>query len=391
MNILHAYLFFSIKFAGGTSDLMFKICKTQEKQGHSPIVLSGDYNFDENLAKDLPNTKFIVTNSYLDKFGFSIMPSLNRILEENKENIDVIHMHVFRTFQNYVLYKFAKRNNIPYVVDAHGAVPYYKKKNFLKKLFDKFVGKKILNSAEFLIAETQVGVDEYLAIDQSIDQNKIAIISPPFDTDEFEEVPEKGLFREKYNIPNYKKILMFLGRVHHIKGNDFLIKGFADLCKYRDDCVLMIVGSDDGHMDECKGLAVKLNIQDKVFFTGFIGGADKNSALIDADIVLQMSRQEQGAWAPFEAVLCGTPIIVTKKTGAGEDVERVDAGETVMFGEVKDLSRKMDDILNNYDAALEKTLIAREYILNKMSMNARSHEYIDVYNISITNAVKEQK
>ena len=64
----------------------------------------------------------------------------------------------------------------------------------------------------------------------------------------------------------------------------------------------MIVGSDDGHMDECKELAIKLNIKDKVFFTGFIGGSDKNSALVDADVVLQMSRQEQGAWAPLEGV-----------------------------------------------------------------------------------------
>ena len=362
---------------------MFKICKAQEKQGHKPIVLSGDYKFDENLAKDLQKTKFIVTKSYLDKFGFSIMPSLNRILEQNKENIDLIHMHVFRTFQNYVLYKFAKRNNIPYVVDAHGAVPYYKRKNFLKKLYDKLIGKKILNSAEFLIAETQVGVDEYLAIDETIDQKKIVIISPPFDTDEFEEIPEKGHFREKYNISNDKKILMFLGRVHHIKGNDFLIEGFADLCKYRDDCVLMIVGSDDGHMDECKELAIKLNIKDKVFFTGFIGGSDKNSALVDADVVLQMSRQEQGAWAPLEGVLCGTPIIVTEDTGAGEDVKRIDAGETVKFGEVKTLSKQINSILENYDAAIDKTKKAKNFIMNKMSMNARSHEYIDIYNEAI--------
>ena len=47
---------------------------------------------------------------------------------------------------------------------------------------------------------------------------------------------------------------MFLGRVHHIKGNDFLIKGFKELCDLRDDCTLVIVGGDDGHMDECKSL-----------------------------------------------------------------------------------------------------------------------------------------
>ena len=126
MNICHAYLFFSIRFAGGTSDLMFKICKAQEKLGHKPIVYSGHYEFDHDLAAKLPNTKFRIIRSYMDKLGFSIMPSLKKNLERDKDNIDIVHMHVFRTFQNLILYYFCKRHNIPYIMDAHGAVPIIK-------------------------------------------------------------------------------------------------------------------------------------------------------------------------------------------------------------------------------------------------------------------------
>jgi len=385
MNILHAFVFFSVKFAGGTSDLMFKICKAQEKQGHHPAVYCGDHKFDHDLAKALPNTRFKVVRSWLDKQGFSIMPDLKNVLRADRGNIDIVHMHVFRTFQNYVLYKFCKEHNIPYVVDAHGAVPYFTRKNMLKRLFDKTVGRKILREAEFLIAETQIGVDEYLAVDPLLNKDKIVIISPPFDTDEFEKMPIAGKFREKYQVDSNKKVIMFLGRVHHIKGNDFLIEGFAALCKSRNDCLLMVVGSDDGHMDECKALARGLGVEDKVIFTGFIGGAEKNEALVDADIVVQMSRQEQGAWAPFEAVLCGTPIIVSEDTGAGEDVKRVNAGETVKFGDIDGLSKTITSTLENYSSALEKTRLARDFIMTKMSMNSRSQEYIDVYDQAISN------
>ncbi|XAT61188.1 glycosyltransferase [Rhodobacteraceae bacterium Araon29] len=379
MNIVHAFLFFSIRFAGGTSDLMYKICKAQEKQNHQPIVYSGDYKFDQALADSLPKTKFQIVPSWFDKAGFSIMPQLARRLQQDKDNIEIVHMHVFRTFQNVVLYKFCKRNNIPFVLDAHGAVPYYSRKNFLKRIFDKVWGRAMLHDADFLIAETEVGVTEYLSVDPTLDKEKIVVISPPFDTDEFEILPEKGRFRVEHNIDADKKVIMFLGRVHHIKGNDYLIEGFAELCKMRDDCLLVIVGSDDGHMDECKALANNLGVYDKVMFTGFIGGADKNSALIDADVVAQMSRQEQGAWAPFEAVLCGIPIIVTDHTGAGEDVRRVDAGETVEFGNVPALATTLDGILSNYAQAKERTMLAKTFIETKMSMNARAQEYIDVY------------
>ena len=56
-----------------------------------------------------------------------------------------------------------------------------------------------------------------------------------------------------------------------------------------------------------------------------------NSALVDAEIVVQLSRFEQGAWAPLEGVLCKTPIIVTADTGTGEDVKRLNAGYLVDF------------------------------------------------------------
>ena len=386
MNIYHAYLFFSIRFAGGTSDLMFKICKAQEKQGHKPTVISGHYEFDEALAANLKKTKFMIVRSYLDKLGFSIMPSLRSRLDEQKDKIDIVHMHVFRTYQNLILYFFCKRNNIPYVVDAHGAVPYYKNKRGLKKLFDKYWGRRLLQDAAFLIAETEVGVQEYLDVDPTISRSKITVISPPFDTDEFETLPEKGRFRRKYDIDADKKLIMFLGRVHHIKGNDFLIESFAKFCADKEDYLLAIVGSDDGHMDECKTLAADFGISDRVLFTGFIGGHEKNEALIDADLVCQMSRQEQGAWAPFEAVLCGTPIIVSEHTGAGEDVKRVKAGETVPFGDVEDMVATLTNIFDNYAKAKEVTAKAKDYIQLKMSMNARAHEYIDLYE----NAIKRE-
>ena len=90
-------------------------------------------------------------------------------------------------------------------------------------------------------------------------------------------------------------------------------------------------------MTECKKIVSDLNIEDRVVFTGFLGGEYKNSALVDSDIVVQLSRQEQGAWAPLEAVLCETPIVVTDHTGTGEDIKRMDAGYLVKFDDVTGL------------------------------------------------------
>lgn len=380
MKICHAYIFFSIKFAGGTSDLMCKIVKAQAKAGLSPAILSGDYKFDEELAGTLKGVDFHVEKSILDKEGFSVMPGLAGWCERNLRKFDIVHMHVYRTFQNIVLYRYCKKFNIPYIMDAHGSVPYYKRKNFIKKLFDRIWGKKILRDACLLVAETKIGVDEYMDLDPNLPRGEIAILSPPFDTDEYINLPPRGLFRKLYNITEDERVISFLGRVHHIKGNDFLIKGFAEYVNRGERARLVIIGPDDGHMEECKQLAKELNVADHVIFTGFLGGEHKNSALVDADIVVQLSRQEQGAWAPMEAVLCGTPIIVTSHTGTGEDIKRLDAGYLVDFDDISGLADRFEEIFQHYGDAKSKTMKAKQYIEDNLSMNTRINEYTELYN-----------
>lgn len=379
MRILHAFIFFSIKHAGGTSDLMYKIVKAQAKAGLKPLVLSGSYKYDEELAESLTGVEFIVTKSYFDKLGFSLMPGLLLQLISAMKQVDVVHMHVFRTFQNVVLYMFCRLYKIPYVIDAHGAVPYHQNKNFLKKIFDFVIGRRMLRNAKCLVAETVVGRDEYLEIMPSLDAEAIVVLSPPFDTDEFMVLPSPGSFRQKYDIPSTAKVVMFLGRIHYIKGNDFLIRGFALALKQNPDLFLVLVGPDDGHMELCKGMVSDLGIEGNVLFTGFLGGEHKNSALVDADIVVQLSRFEQGAWAPLEGVLCKTPIIVTADTGTGEDIKRLKAGYLVGFDEDEVLAETILNVLNNYDSALQMTDDARDYIFSNLSMNARVGEYTELY------------
>ena len=385
MKILHSFILFSVEVGGGTSDFIYKICKAQAKAGLRPTVLSGSYAFDQELADSLDGVDFHVEKTWLHKQGFSLMPGLILWCRNNLQQYDVVHMHVYRTFQNIILYYYCRKYNIPYVMGAHGSVPYFTKKNFIKKIFDKFIGKSILKNASVLLAETEIGVDEYIELDSTINRNKVVVLSPPFDTDEYLQLPKKGDFRKKYNISLDEKVISFLGRVHYIKGNDFLIKGFAEFVRNNQDSKLVIIGPDDGHMAECKEIVNNLDIKDKVIFTGFLGGEYKNSALVDSDIVVQLSRQEQGAWAPLEAVLCETPIVVTGHTGTGEDIKRLNAGYLVDFDDVNGLSNIFINIFDSYDLAMNKTLKAKQYIEQHLSFNCRVGEYTDIYNNSIEN------
>ena len=64
------------------------------------VIYSGDHKFDQELADSLQGAEFNVTESKLDKAGFSIMPKLKEIADKEVPGFDVVHLHVFRTFQN---------------------------------------------------------------------------------------------------------------------------------------------------------------------------------------------------------------------------------------------------------------------------------------------------
>ena len=375
MKILHVYLFFSLKHAGGTVDLIYKLARAQTRSGHEVTIYTGDYKFDKEYADSLEGVKVVPFRSWLN-FGFYLMPDMVKKVKRKLQGFDIIHLHCYRSFQNMVIHHYAQKYGIPYVVDAHGSVPRYSRKRRIKQLFDFTFGYRILRDASRCIGETEVGVNEYKEYD--VNPDKIVLLPPPYSTEEFSQLPPHGQFRHQFNIKE-KHIVLFVGRINRIKGVDFLVESFYDLTQCRNDVILVMVGSDDGYKSTLEDLINKLNLSNKVLFTGFVSEEEKLSALVDANVFVQVSRHEQGAWAPIEAVLCNTPIIVSRDTGAGEDVKKIDAGYLVEFGNKKELCDIIRKILDDPAEAATKTQKAKDYIETHLSMAKRVVEYEELY------------
>lgn len=382
MKTLHVFSQFS-PHAGGSADLIYKLSKALAWRGHEVAIYTSDFKLDQEYIDSLQGVDVYPFHSWLDLPGFHLTPGLITEARRKIKDFDIMHLHSYRCFQNIVIHHYAQKYGIPYVLDAHGSTPRLGKRR-LKWLFDVIFGYRILRDASRCISETQMGVKEYQEL--GVSQDKIVLISPPFDTEEFSQLPPFGRFRDKYKIKE-KHIIMFLGRIHWLKGIDFLVESFYDLAQYRSDTILVIVGPDDGYKSTLEDLIGKLNLSQRVLFTGFLGGEDKLSALVDADMVVQTSRYEQGAWAPFEAVLCSTPIIVSSNSGTGEDVSRIDAGYLVEWGNKSELSNAMQYILDNPNEAAIKTKRAKEYIETNLSMSKRVVEYEELY----TKCIEENK
>lgn len=375
MKILQVFDCFSPQHGGGTVALVSQISKALMRKGHEVVIYTSDYELDQAYINSLNGIKVYPFRCWSSLAGFYLIPDMIREVKRNLKEFDIIHMHCHRSFQNIIIHHHAQKYDIPYVLDTHGSTPRTGKR-WLKWLFDVAFGNRILRDASGFIAETEVGINEYKEF--GVEQNKIVLITPPFPTEDFAQLPPLCNFRLKYNIKE-KFIIMFLGRIHYIKGIDFLVESFHELSQDRNDVILIIVGSDDGYKSTLEDIIGKLNLSDKVLFAGFLSGSKKLEALVDADVLVQTSRYEQGAWAPFEAILCNTPIIVSSNSGAGEDVRKIDAGYLVEWGNKKELKDTMQKILNDPTEAMKKTQKAKEFIMENLSMQKNVEKYEKVY------------
>ncbi|KAF5430839.1 Glycosyltransferase involved in cell wall bisynthesis, partial [Candidatus Methanophagaceae archaeon] len=238
-------------------------------------------------------------------------------------------------------------------------------KKRLKWLFDIVFGYKILRDANRVIAVS----NEEAEYDRQKVANgkKISTIYNGMNLESFESLPKHGNFKKKYEING--KMILYLGRVHKSKGIDFVINAFSELIRDINDVVLVIAGPDDGYKAELEKLIKKLNLSDKVKFTGFLYVDDKISAYVDAKLFVHTVRYMGGVGlTPLEAILCDTPVIVTEE--CGEVIKEANAGYLVDYGDIKDLKEKMRGVIENPEEGMNQVKKGKKYIMENLTWAA---------------------
>lgn len=114
----------------------------------------------------------------------------------------------------------------------------------------------------------------------------------------------------KYNRNNVKlHSLLWVRAFKDIYNPEIPIKIIATLKDKFPDITLTMVGSDDGMLEQCKTLADKLGVEDKVEFIGRINNAQLPVYYQTHDVYLNTTTYESFGVAVVEAAMCGIPII----------------------------------------------------------------------------------
>ena len=122
-------------------------------------------------------------------------------------------------------------------------------------------------------------------------------------------------------VPDGTIRLLFVGRVHPIKGLDVLMRALA-LCD-TSRFTLRIAGTGDpGYMQELQRLSAELGVDSRVTWMGHLDDAAKRVAYAEADVVAVPSHSENFGMTVAEALAHGVPVVAGTGTPWSQLVEQ---------------------------------------------------------------------
>ena len=347
MKIAHVVRRFTFAEWGGTESVVWNIAKQQKAQGLTPEILctAALDKVGTEVIEGITIRRFPCFYPYfpmpekdrlaLDKKGGNpFSPELMKALQKGK--FDIFHIHAGGRLANYTL-RLAKKISVPALMSLHGgscAIPQQEMELMLKPLKHKFSYGGIVDRLCRMRKTPESQADVLLALSRE-EVEKLKNRYPEKQVELFpngilhRKLPEAGVFRKKYNIPDDKKLLLCISRIDYQKNQKILL----ELLKKYDDTHLLLIGpvTAQWYLDEI--LTEAENADTKKRLT-IIPGLPPDSiellkALKAAYCFILPSRHEPFGIAALEALDAEVPLIASAVGGLKDFL--VDGKNALLF------------------------------------------------------------
>lgn len=341
-------------------------------------LLTTTYHLDKKYLHDLTErgVQVVLFDYICSRALFIYSPSMYDWLKERITEFDIAHLHTYRSYQSIVASKVAVRMGVPYVLHAHGCIPYNNRLTTLKRLYDKMFGARVIRDACALFAISRMEVGQYQNLGATISRVKLVYNGIP--SDSFENPPPLGTFKKMKSLT--KDYILYLGRIDAAKGLDLLTRSYSLLVStINDPPLLLIVGPAGDYLGELKRDVRSLGITEMVRIIPWgVYGKEKMAAYQDASLFVTPAHHPSGALlTALEAMICGTPTIVTEEVA---EIHRLaNIGYVLERKDPEILMEKMRWILENKEEARMMADRGRQYILANLSWSTTVDKIENVY------------
>ena len=258
---------------------------------------------------------------------------------------DIVHIHGLFRFAPVAAAHAAIVRGVPYVLTLHNTLGDWGLRNrrpLLKKVSIGLIEGRMLDHARKVHL---CSADELRLVSRVRPLGSRSTVFPlgiDFPQAAAEEAPAQAPEHESFA---GRKVVLFMSRIHEIKGLDTLITAFASVQKMHPETVLVIAGTGDEKLvARLHALAQQVGVAQHTHWIGFVQGERKRNLLANATVFVLPSHSENFGYAVIEAMLAGLPIITTANVPAGEFA--IGAGAGVIFdGTSEDLALSIEVML----------------------------------------------
>ena len=309
------------------------------------------------------------------RWGYS--RSLGKALRETVAQFDIVHIHSVWMYPTVAAARACRRRSVPYILRPAGSFrPEALLGNrTLKSVYYRLFEKSHLDNAALVHAVSTVEAEELRNFGVCA---PISVIPNGVNSPDVSRVKSREEARLRLGLQPKAKVVLYLGRLHPIKGLDILTAVFASVLRRLPDAKLVIAGpAAPGYAREVAKMVKHHDIEEQTILTGEVRGWDKWAAYRAADVFVLPSRSENFGIVVAEAMACGVPVVVSKKT-PWEDVETYNAGCWVN-PEPDEVAKSIIEILENPDLARQMGENGRALVREKYTWDTLAKRMLRVY------------
>ncbi|MDR7545260.1 MAG: glycosyltransferase [Armatimonadota bacterium] len=297
--------------ASGQAITVGDISRQLARRGHEVTVVTAARGF-QAARERLHGVEVVGLRSVFRYRAITVNPGVVGFCLRRLRGFDIVHLYGTYDLLGPVVATFCRRWHVPYVLEPLGMYRPIVRNIGPKRAYRRFLGRPVVAGAARVIATSELEREELVA--DGVLAAKVVVrrngVEPPGP----EEAPSPGTFRRDAGIGQDQPLVLYLGRISKKKGLDLLLEAFSAM---PPPAALAIVGPDDGDgcLQRLERLRDRLGLNSRVWLMGPRFGADKWSALADADVVVLPSRSENFGNVAAEAVACSVPVVVTDRCG----------------------------------------------------------------------------
>jgi glycosyltransferase involved in cell wall biosynthesis len=278
-------------------------------------------------------------------------------------------------------------SSVPYYVFPHGMLdPWFKEtfplKHLKKWLYWPWAEYRVLRDAAAVIFTAE---EERFQARKSFwlyrcreKVSPLGVEAPPISSN------AKSEFLSRYPQLQNSRNFLFLGRLHPKKGCDTLLEAFARF-RSNDSISLILAGPDQvGWESDLRRQVTRLNLTNRVVFTGMLEGSMKQGAFANAEAFVLPSHQENFGVSVVEALAVSVPVLISNRVNIWREIEADRAG----YVESDDLAGTTRLLQRWVDAApAEREMIrqnARRCFEQRFEINRAVDSLLQILNETLT-------